>query len=109
MTAAPELLAQHDVCRRLNDACIPCMLTASLAICLQGNDVEPLEPVMNDTSPKIEAFLKTRFAAMTGSQRIETALPIVVSSLGPSFSQRQKQRALCRRFDGDELAPAVFF
>ena len=71
---------------------------------------------MNDTSPEIEAFLKTRFAAMTGSQRIlmalqmfETAQHIVLSSLDPSLSEREKQRELCRRFYGDDLARAVFY
>ena len=45
---------------------------------------------MNDTSPEIEAFLKARYAAMSGSQRalmalqmFETAQRIVLSSLDP--------------------------
>ena len=70
---------------------------------------------MDDTSPEIEAFLKARYAAMTGSERalmalqmFETAQQIVLSSLDPSLSERERQRELCRRFYGDELAQAAF-
>ena len=70
---------------------------------------------MNDTSPEIEAFLKARFAAMSGSQRalmalqmFETAQQIVLSSIDPALSERERRRELCRRFYGNELARAVF-
>ena len=70
---------------------------------------------MNDTSPEIEIFLKTRYAAMTGSERalmalqmFETAQQIVLSSLDPGLSDHQRRRELCRRFYGDELAQAAF-
>ena len=70
---------------------------------------------MNDTSPKIEALLKARYAAMTGSERalmalqmFETAQQIVLSSLDPTLSEEQRQRELCRRFYGDELAGAAY-
>ena len=70
---------------------------------------------MNDTSPEIEAFLKARFAAMSGSQRalmalqmFETAQRIVLSSIDPALSERERRRELCRRFYGNELACAVF-
>ena len=70
---------------------------------------------MNDTSPDIEALLKARFAAMTGSERalmalqmFETAQQIVLSSLEPSLSENQRRRELCRRFYGNELAQAAF-
>ena len=70
---------------------------------------------MNDTSPEIEAFLKVRYSAMTGSERalmalqmFETAQQIVLSSLEPGLSENQRQRELCRRFYGDELAQAAF-
>lgn len=70
---------------------------------------------MNDTSPAIEALLTERFAAMTGSERVlmalqmfETAQKIVLSSLDPALTERQRRRELCRRFYGDELALAVF-
>ena len=70
---------------------------------------------MNDTSPEIEAFLKARYAAMSGSQRalmalqmFETAQRIVLSSLDPALSERDRRRELCRRFYGEALAREVF-
>ena len=70
---------------------------------------------MNDTRPEIEAFLKARYAAMSGSERalmalqmFETAQQVVLSSLDPALTERQRRRELCRRFYGDELAHAVF-
>jgi len=70
---------------------------------------------MNDTSPETEAFLITRFAAMTGSERalmalqmFETAQQIVLSSLDPSLSELARRRELCRRFYGDALADAAY-
>ncbi len=70
---------------------------------------------MNDTSPETEAFLKARFAAMSGSERalmslqmFETAQQIALSSIDPALSEDQRRRELCRRFYGDELALAVF-
>ena len=70
---------------------------------------------MNDTSPDIEALLKLRYAAMSGSERalmalqmFETAQQIVLSSLDPSLRESERRRELCRRFYGDELAQAAF-
>ena len=70
---------------------------------------------MNDTSPDIEAVLRARYAAMSGSDRalmalqmFETAQQIVLSSLASGLSQTQQRRELCRRFYGDELAQAAF-
>ncbi len=70
---------------------------------------------MNDTSPEIEILLRTRYAAMTGSERalmalqmFETAQQIVLSSLDPNLAEPDRQRELCRRFYGDELALAAF-
>ena len=70
---------------------------------------------MNDTSPETEAFLKERYAAMTGSARammalqmFETAQRVVLSSLDPNLSEYQRRRELCRRFYGEELARSVF-
>ena len=70
---------------------------------------------MNDTSPEIEAFLKARYAAMTGSERalmalqmFETAQCIVLSSLDPALTEAQRRRELFRRFYGDALAKEVF-
>lgn len=70
---------------------------------------------MSDTSPKIEAFLTARYAAMTGSERalmalqmFETAQQIVLSSLDPALGESERRRELCRRFYGEELAQAAF-
>jgi hypothetical protein len=70
---------------------------------------------MNDTSPDIEALLKARYAAMSGSQRalmalqmFETAQQIVMSSLEPGLDEAQRRRELCRRFYGNELAHTAF-
>ena len=73
------------------------------------------ELLMSDTSPEAEAFLKARYAAMTGSERalmalqmFETAQQIVLSSLDPGLGESERRRELCRRFYGEELAQAVF-
>ena len=70
---------------------------------------------MDDTSPEIEALLRARYAAMTGSERVlmalqmfETAQLIVLSSFDPGLSADQRRRELCRRFYGDEVARAAF-
>ena len=70
---------------------------------------------MNDTSPETDAFLKDRYAAMTGSERalmalqmFETAQQIVLSSLSPGLGENARRRELCRRFYGEELASAAF-
>jgi hypothetical protein len=70
---------------------------------------------MDDTSPQIEAILRDRFAAMSGSDRalmalqmFETAQQIVLSSLPAGLNDEQRRRELCRRFYGDALARAAF-
>jgi hypothetical protein len=70
---------------------------------------------MDDTSPETEALLETRYAAMSGSERVlmamemfETAQQVVLSSLDPGLSEHERRRELCRRFYGDELARAAF-
>ena len=70
---------------------------------------------MIDTSPDIEQFLRERYAAMSGSERallamqmFETAQQIVLSSLPAGLSERERNRELCRRFYGEELARAVY-
>ena len=70
---------------------------------------------MNDTSDEIAAILRVRYAAMTGSERallalqmFETAQLVVLSSLDPGLSADQRQRELCRRFYGDEVARAAY-
>ena len=70
---------------------------------------------MQDTSSEIEALLRARFAAMTGSQRalmalqmFETTQQIVLSSLDPQLDAHAMRRELCRRFYGDELACSAY-
>jgi len=70
---------------------------------------------VNDTAPAVEALLRERFAALSGSQRalmalqmFETAQRIVLSSLPPGLSERARRRELCRRFYGEELARSAF-
>ena len=70
---------------------------------------------MNDTSPEIEAVLRVRYAAMSGSDRalmalqmFETAQAIVLSSLAPDLNPNQRRRELCRRFYGNAIAKAAF-
>jgi len=70
---------------------------------------------MNDTSAEIEALLRARYASMSGSERalmalqmFETAQLVVLSSLDPRLSAGERQRELCRRFYGEELAIAAF-
>lgn len=70
---------------------------------------------MNDTGPEIEAFLRERFAAMSGSERalmalqmFETAQQIVLSSMPPGLGPDEQRRELCRRFYGDALAQAAY-
>lgn len=70
---------------------------------------------MTDTSPAIEAVLRERYAAMSGTERalmalqmFETAQRIVLSSLPPGLSEVDRRRELCRRFYGEELARRVF-
>ena len=66
---------------------------------------------MNDTSPAIEAVLRARYAAMSGTERalmalqmFETAQRIVLSSLPEGLGEQERKRELCRRFYGEELA-----
>lgn len=70
---------------------------------------------MNDTSPETEAFLKARYAALSGPERLmmalqmfETARLVVLSSLDPRLDEQERRRELFRRFYGDALAQEVF-
>ena len=60
---------------------------------------------MNDTSPEIEALLKLRYSAMSGSERalialqmFETAQQIVLSSLEPGLRERERRRVHVRQW-----------
>ena len=70
---------------------------------------------MTDTSPAIEALLRERYAAMSGTARalmalqmFETAQRIVLSSLPEEMGELDRRRELCRRFYGEELARKVY-
>lgn len=69
---------------------------------------------MNDTSPKIEAMVNERYKRMTPDERVriaasmfETARAIVLSSLPPDLSRRDRRLALARRFYAGELPEAA--
>lgn len=69
---------------------------------------------MNDTPPKIEAMVRERYERMTPDERIriaasmfETARAIVVSSLPPNLTRRQRRLAVARRFYTGELPEAA--
>ena len=70
---------------------------------------------MTDTSPAIDAWLRERYAAMSGSERalmalqmFETAQHIVLSSLAEGTDERDRRHELCRRFYGDDLARRAY-
>jgi hypothetical protein len=69
---------------------------------------------MNDTSPKIEAMVNDRYKQMTPDERVriaasmfETARAIVLSSLAPNLTRRDRRLALARRFYSGELPEAA--
>jgi len=69
---------------------------------------------MSDTSPKIEALVNERYKQMTADERVriaasmfETARTIVLSSLSPDLSRRDRRLALARRFYAGELPEAA--
>jgi hypothetical protein len=70
---------------------------------------------VTDTAPAIETMLRERYAAMTGSARVvlalemfETAQRIVLSSLPQNMPERERNRELCRRFYGEDLARKAY-
>ena len=70
---------------------------------------------MTDTSPAIDALMRERYAAMSGSERalmalqmFETAQRIVLSSLAEGMDELDRRRELCRRFYGDDLARRAY-
>lgn len=69
---------------------------------------------MSDTSPKIEAMVKEYYKQMTPDERVriaasmfDTARAIVLSSLPPDLSRRDRRLALARRLYSDELPEAA--
>ena len=70
---------------------------------------------MSDTSPAIGAWLRERYAAISGSERalmalqmFETAQHIVLSSLAEGADEQDRRHELCRRFHGDDLARRAY-
>lgn len=69
---------------------------------------------MSDTSPKFEAMVNDRYRQMTSDERVriaasmfDTARAIVLSSLPPHLSRRERRLALARRFYSGELPEAA--
>lgn len=69
---------------------------------------------MSDTSSKIEAMINERYRQMTPDERVriaasmfDTARAVVLSSLPPGLSRRERRLAVARRFYGDELPEAA--
>jgi hypothetical protein len=69
---------------------------------------------MNDTSPRIEAMVDERYKQMSPDERVriaasmfETARAIVLSSLPPNLSRRDRRLALAKRFYDGELPEAA--
>lgn len=69
---------------------------------------------MSDTSPAIEALVRERYKRMTPDERVriaasmfETARAIVLSSLPPGLSRRERRLALARRLYAGELPEAA--
>ena len=69
---------------------------------------------MNDTSPKVEAMVNERYKRMTPDERVriaasmfDTARAIVLSSLPPNLSRRERRLAMARRFYEGEVSEAA--
>ncbi|HNF14669.1 MAG TPA: hypothetical protein PK453_13445 [Leptospiraceae bacterium] len=66
---------------------------------------------MNDTSPEIEQMLQERYMKMTGEERVmiatsmyDTAREIVLSSLPPNLTEKEKRVQLFLRFYGNDFS-----
>ena len=62
---------------------------------------------MRDTTPEVERYLRERYRALTGAERIamgasmfETARALALASFPPGLSQQEVRRRLCERFYG---------
>ena len=71
---------------------------------------------MNDTSPEFEAMVEERYRRMSPGERMriaasmyETARAIVLSSLPPGISRRERRLAVARRMYAGELPLAALF
>ena len=110
----PYRRAEFERRRRVELAGVPLWI-ARVEDLILSEPENLMESGVNDTSPDIEALLKLRYAAMSGSERalmalqmFETAQQIVLSSLDPALSEGERRRELCRRFYGVELARAAY-
>jgi hypothetical protein len=69
---------------------------------------------VNDTAPEFEAMVNERYRRMTPDERVkiaasmyDTARAIVLSSLPPGLTRREKRLAFARRFYEGELPEAA--
>jgi hypothetical protein len=69
---------------------------------------------VNDTSPEFEAMVNERYRRMTPDERVriaasmyDTARAIVLSSLPPELSRRERRLAFVKRFYEGELPEAA--
>lgn len=69
---------------------------------------------MKDTPSRIESIVRERYRQMTPDERVriaasmfETARAIVLSSLPPNLSRRERRLAVARRFYAGELPDAA--
>jgi hypothetical protein len=69
---------------------------------------------VNDTSPEFEAMVNERYRRMSPDERVkiaasmyDAARAIVLSSLPPGLSRREKRLAFARRFYQGELPEAA--
>jgi hypothetical protein len=69
---------------------------------------------MSDTSPEFEVMVTERYRKMTPDERVriaasmyDTARAIVLSSLPPGLSRRERRLAFARRFYEGELPEAA--
>jgi hypothetical protein len=69
---------------------------------------------VNDTPPEFEAMVNERYRRMSPDERVriaasmyDTARAIVLSSLPPGLSRREKRLAFARRFYEGELPEAA--
>ncbi len=103
MTTTPELLALRDLCARIEAAGIGYMLTGSLAMAYYARprmtrDIDLVIELAPDTAPVLAMAL----------EMFETAQRIVLSSLPEGVGERERRRALCRRFYGEDLARRAY-
>ena len=69
---------------------------------------------MSDTSPEFEAMVNERYRRMSPDERVriaasmyDTACAIVLSSLPPGLSRRERRLAFAKRFYEGELPEAA--